>query len=224
MRYKIADANKVGKDLTDTHYAASEVVASVLSGVLPTDRPALEKLRTDLITFSAGHYVPKPPTEVLTTLLGMVSNEQDRLTENTDHSNPAATLAEHTAFAFVTDWLESFGLNVAPIRCNELSAKARAELEAAADAEQEAANRAAQAAEVYDEAEAAESPEAVAKTLIQVFGSGVKAIESLGYSVEKKGHFWYVYTARMGDFAGGHTTAEEAARVALILHARKQGA
>lgn len=128
QRYRITNAAKVGKELSDAHYAASEAVARVLPLVPPAataERATLQKLRDSLIGFSAGWYVAKPPTEVLEALCWIVEQAQARATEN-DFNTAREALAEHDAIAFVTDWLESFDLDVTAIRGAEMDADARA--------------------------------------------------------------------------------------------------
>ncbi|ARB14234.1 hypothetical protein Ccr5_gp334 [Caulobacter phage Ccr5] len=135
-RYRLPNMAAYGKGLSDSLYAASEVVARAIPAETSATGPAaLENLRSALITYSAGAHTPKAPDSVLATLLWVVEMAQERATDS-DFNTAREALDEHDALGFVTDWLEAHGLDVSRIRAAELNAEARALLVEEADAEQ----------------------------------------------------------------------------------------
>jgi hypothetical protein len=135
MRYRLAPSAKVSSELSATHHAAFELLGNVNGAALtPDDARKLVKTRDDLMTFAAGAYVAKPPAEVLETLKWVQEMAQARATEN-DFNSAREALAEHESLAFVTDWLESQGVDVTVIRGAELAPAVLTTIKVAADAE-----------------------------------------------------------------------------------------
>lgn len=134
MSYRLTNAAKVANALSNTAYAAFELLGHVNGAMLSTDDGRkLATTRDDLMTYAAGAYVAKPPAAVLETLLWVQQMAQERASD-ADFNTAREALDEHDALRFVTDWLASYDLDVTPIRGAELSADARATLQAEADA------------------------------------------------------------------------------------------
>lgn len=156
-RYRLPPAGRVARELSETHFAAHDLLGHVNGAALtPDDARKLAKTRDSLMTFAAGAYTFKAPDSVLATLLWVVEMAQERATDS-DFNTAREALDEHDALAFVTDWLEAHGLDVARIRGAELSAEARASLVEEANAEQAK----------LDALEAAQNPETAADVITE---------------------------------------------------------
>lgn len=132
QRYRLADQVKVANDLSNLLYKAGDALKAKPSDPLLLSPVLRAKLSDDLIGASAGALTHKPPAAVLETLVWVVEMAQDRAT-GADFNTPQEALDEHHALAFVADWLEAQGLDVAPIRGAQPTRAALADLVEARD-------------------------------------------------------------------------------------------